>query len=232
MDKNLLVNGEMLLYGDVGDPWGMGDGFTPTDVAGALAEHGPKDITVRINSGGGIAADGMAIHSLLKAHQGKVTMAIDGIAASAASLIAMAGASREIRRGAMMMIHDPSGITMGNVDAHQKAIAKLDKISNNYADVYASTSGKTTEQARSLMKAETWLNADEAVKQGFATKAIDEPPMAMASFDYRIYAHAPRELPMRAKRKAQEIEAATDKVVAPDPGEAAAARMRMRHRQL
>src|SRR3954466_4266420 len=99
MSKQLLVNGEILIYGDVGDPWGWGDGFTPTAVALALADHGAGDVTVRLNSGGGVATDGMAIYSLLKTHPGKVTVAIDCIAASAASLIAMAGDSIEMRQG-------------------------------------------------------------------------------------------------------------------------------------
>jgi ATP-dependent protease ClpP protease subunit len=87
---------------------------SPSPVAQALAENGEGDVKVRINSGGGIATEGMAIYSLLKAHPGKVAMAIDGVAASAASLIAMAGDVRTMRDGAMMMIHDPATITVGN----------------------------------------------------------------------------------------------------------------------
>ena len=105
--KKLLLNGALMLYGDVGDPFGWGDGFSASDVAEALAEHGDGDITVRVNSGSGIANEGMAIYSLLKGHAGKVTIAVDGVAASAASLIAMAGSEIEMRDGAMMMIHDP-----------------------------------------------------------------------------------------------------------------------------
>jgi ATP-dependent protease ClpP protease subunit len=199
MPKTLLVNNEMLLYGDVGDPWGWGDGFTPTDVAQALAEHGHGDITVRINSGGGIAFDGMAIHSILKSHFGKVTTVVDGIAASAASLIAMAGTSREMRQGAMMMIHDPSAITLGTEAHHRAAADKLGKIADNYASVYAMRAGKEKASARATMKAETWLGADEAIAEGFADKTIDEPALEKASFDYRIYAKAPRSLPVRTR---------------------------------
>lgn len=199
MDKTLLVNGELHLYGDVGDPFGWGDGFTPSDVAMALAEHGAGDVKVRLNSGGGIATDGMAIHSLLKAHAGKVTIAIDGVAASAASLIAMAGASIEMRKGAVMMIHDPASITIGNADKHTQAVAKLNLLADNYAGVYAGRAGKKTDEARKLMKAETWLGADEAIAQGFADKTIDEPALEAAQFDYRIYARAPRSLPVRVR---------------------------------
>lgn len=165
-NKNLLLNGAIYLYGAVGDSWG--ECFTAADVALALAEHGVGDVTVRINSGGGIAFDGMAIYSLLKAHPGKVTIAIDGIAASAASLIAMAGDVREMRTGAMMMIHDPSGITIGPADVHEEAAARLHKIAENYAEVYAGVSGKPAKEVRDMMLATTWMSADEAVESGFA----------------------------------------------------------------
>src|SRR4051794_11206645 len=76
MDKDLLINGEVHLFGDVGDTW-SGDNFTPADVAHALAAHGDGDVTVRINSGGGIATDGMAIYSMFKSHPGKVNIVVD-----------------------------------------------------------------------------------------------------------------------------------------------------------
>jgi ATP-dependent protease ClpP protease subunit len=158
----------MLLYGDVGDPWGYGDGFTPSDVAMGLAEHGAGDITVRLNSGGGSAFDGMAIHSLLKTHAGKVTIAIDGVAASAASLIAMGGDRIEIRKGAMLMIHDPSMITMGTEDDHRASAELLGKLAGSYASFMPTARRKTPDAAREIMRAETWLSSDDAVKEGFA----------------------------------------------------------------
>ncbi|MCJ2108036.1 Clp protease ClpP [Methylobacterium sp. E-041] len=203
MDKpSLLVDETILLYGDVGDPWCWGDGFTVADVAGALAEHGPGDITVRVNSGGGIAFDGIAIYSLLLAHAGKVTVVVDGIAASAASLIVMAGDVREIRDGAMMMIHDAAGVTFGTSADHQRSATVLDKLSDQYAGIYAKRAGIDQSAARDLMKAETWFDADEAVAQGFCTGKVEDLAEATASFDYRIYAHAPKSLPRRSKPKA------------------------------
>jgi ATP-dependent protease ClpP protease subunit len=197
--ESLVINEQMHLYGDVGDPWGWGDGFTAEQVAKALVELGSGDITVRMNSGGGIATEGMAIYSLLKAHAGKVTIAIDGVAASAASLIAMAGDEIEMRTGAMMMIHDPSGVTRGPAKVHEDAAAFLHKLADNYASVYAQRSGKTTSAVRKLMLATTWMTADEAVGEKFATRQITEQASAMAAFDYRIYAHAPGEMPVRVR---------------------------------
>lgn len=201
MPKNLLIDGTLYLYGDVGDPWGMGEGFTPDDVVDALAAHGPGDLAVRINSGGGIAFHGMAINALLATHDGNVTVHVDGIAASAASLIAMAGDTIEMRTGAMLMIHDPSGITFGNADVHKQTADRLDRIAENFAAVYAARSGLPVDEVRALMKAETWLGADEAIERGFATRRSDEPSADKAAFDYRIYARAPKGLPLRMRQR-------------------------------
>lgn len=198
-DQSLVINGQIYLYGDVGDPWGWGDGFTGEQVAKALVDLGGGDVVVRINSGGGIATEGMAIYSLLKAHPGKVTVAIDGVAASAASLIAMAGDEIEMRTGAMMMIHDPSGVTRGPAKTHEDAAAFLHKLADNYAAVYALRAGMDAKDVRKLMLATTWMTADEAVAQKFATKQISEPASAMAAFDYRVYASAPEGLPVRVR---------------------------------
>lgn len=195
----IYVGGDILLYGDVGDPWGFGDGFTPSDVAQALAAHGPGEVTVRLNSGGGIAWDGVAIHSLLKAHPSAVNVVIDGLAASAASLIAMAGERIEMRDGAMMMIHDASGVTFGTAADHDKSRAVLDKLSDQYAGLYAARSGRSDGEIREMMLAETWLTAAEAVEAGLATAVIATASAPAASFDYRLYAHAPASLPRRAR---------------------------------
>lgn len=208
MAKNLLLDGEIYLYGNVGDPYGFGEGFTPEQVAEALVEHGPGDVTARINSGGGVAFDGMAIYSLLLAHSGKVTIKIDGVAASAASLIAMAGSEIEMRVGTMMMIHDPSGATFGPAAAHEKSAKTLHKLADNYAAVYAAKTGLGVDEVRNLMLATTWLAADEAVAKKFATKKLDADAHAMAPFDYAMYANAPAHLlPLRPLRPASDARA-------------------------
>lgn len=194
---SLLVGGELLLYGDVGDPWGFGDGFTARDVAMALAEHGPGPLTARINSGGGIAAEGIAIHSLL-AQRGDVTTIVDGTAASAASIIVMAGSERRMRAGATLMIHDLAIITWGNAADHQHSAAVLDKLSEQYAALYARAAGAEPEAMRALMRAETWFTGAEALAAGLVTQADAAAAVTAAAFDYRLYAHAPAGLPQRA----------------------------------
>lgn len=192
----LLIGGEMMLYGAVGASW-WEDSFSAADVVAALAVHGNSDITVRLNSGGGSAFDGAAIHSLLRSHASKgakVKIVVDGIAASAASLIAMAGDQIEMRLGAMMMIHDASGVTIGTSKDHEQSAGALDKISEQYAAVYASRSGKTREETRELMLAETWFGAEDAVAAGFADAVLNDAAEPAAYFDYRAYARAPADL--------------------------------------
>lgn len=207
---SLLVGGELLLYGDVGDPWGYGDGFTARDVALALAEHGPGPLTARINSGGGIAADGIAIYSLL-AQRGDVTTIVDGTAASAASIIVMAGSERRMRAGATLMIHDLAIITWGNAADHQHSAAVLDKLSEQYAALYARAAGAEPEAMRALMKAETWFTGAEALAAGLVTEADAGAAVTAAAFDYRLYAHAPAGLPQRARPTAAAVPPAPTK---------------------
>lgn len=195
--KNLIVNDALQLYGNVGLDLEWREGFTASDVAVSLAEHGDGDIIVRMNSGGGIAAEGMAIYSLLKSHPGKINVVVDGVAASAASLIAMAGDTVRMRDGAMLMIHDPSTITMGNAAAHEKNAAFLHKLADNYAGVYARAAHMKPAAARQIMQAETWYTAQDAVKAGFASEVLADVSVAKAEFDYRIYMHAPADLPLR-----------------------------------
>ncbi|PSJ55768.1 ClpP-like prohead protease/major capsid protein fusion protein [Pseudaminobacter soli (ex Li et al. 2025)] len=200
MTHRLLVGGEVVLYGNVGDIWGDGTGFTDRDVIDALAEVGPGDVSVRVNSGGGYVSHGVAIYNALVAHPGKVTVSVDAIAASSASVIAMAGDSIVMRTGALLMIHDPSGITIGNAEAHRSNAGILDKTADVIAGIYAKRTGANIDAMRELMKTETWLTADEAVAQGFATATDDTAAEAVAAFDYSIYAGLPSSIPQEAHR--------------------------------
>jgi ATP-dependent protease ClpP protease subunit len=219
---SLLVNGEILLYGDVGTTF-WGDGFTPRDVAKSIAAAPDGKLVVRVNSGGGNAFDGVAIHALLKAQSARgVEVRIDGIAASAASLIAMAGTEIVMADGAMLMIHDPSQVTWGNAEDHRKSADTLDAIADSYASVYADRSGKSIADARAIMKAETWYSADEAIEAGFATSK-GEAATTMAAFDYTVYRAAPAALPRRVRPASPAAAAALPRRVRPASPAAAAA---------
>lgn len=163
---------ELELYGEVGwSPWG--DGVTAGDVSNALRAHPTaSEIRLRINSPGGDVWDGMAIYNMLVQHPAKVRVQIDGVAASMASVIAMAGDEIAMAEGAMMMIHDPWTMAAGNAGELRKAADVLDKWGANGAAIYAARSGKTPEKMRQLMLEETWLTAAEAKKLGLVTSVI------------------------------------------------------------
>jgi len=189
----LIVNGELVLYGFVGEGYWETDYFTPRDVLDALLLL-KGDITVRLNSGGGVAMDGLAIYNALKLHDGKVTIIVDAAAVSAASLIAMAGDTVQMTAGSLMMIHDPSTVGFGNADELQAAADVLDKMAGQFASIYATKAGITTEAAREIMKAETWYTADETVAAGFADEVATVDAKAVALFDYRLYPKSPTSL--------------------------------------
>ncbi|MDP3117225.1 MAG: Clp protease ClpP [Phenylobacterium sp.] len=200
-----ILDGELILSGMVGDDF-WGDGFTSGQVIAALAQIGRNaDVTVRLNSGGGIATEGAAIHAALASHKGAVTVIVEGIAASAASLIACAGDVVEMALGSVFMIHDPATITWGTAADHQLAIQMLDSLATSYADTYAEKTGDPTATMRSLMKAETWMTAQEAVDRKFADRlasANDNADQAEPSaFAYALYGKTPDRIAAHASAK-------------------------------
>ncbi|MGV8987809.1 MAG: head maturation protease, ClpP-related [Cypionkella sp.] len=174
---DLILNGEIILTGDVltDDEAGWyGDQeawFSPRVVREALSQMRGA-VTVRLTSGGGIAYAGEAIRSILAGYPGGVTMIVEGLAASAASLIFMGGTERIMSEGALLMIHDPSNLIWGTEEEMRKGADVLGKMADTYAAVYARAAGMTTEEARAIMVAETWLSAEDAVTQGFATSIL------------------------------------------------------------
>lgn len=192
---NVIINGEIVLYGTVGAKFLPDvEFFTDVDVATALATIGASDVRVRINSGGGYADNGVAIYNLLKSHAGKVHVVIDGVAASAASLIAMAGETITMKTGAVMMIHNAQQLSVGNVQDHEKAIEALKAIDSAMADIYAARTGRSRSEIVAEMTAETWMTGEEAVAKKYATHVEAEKSMRAAAFDYRVYAHAPERM--------------------------------------
>lgn len=161
---------ELMIYGRIGGGGWFDEGIGASDVAAALRELGAGPIDVRINSGGGDVFDGVAIHSLLARHSGTVTMHIDGLAASAASFIAMAGDRIVMARNGFMMIHDGMTMTYGNGDSHRASAELLDKVSDNIADMYAERAGEDVEHWRNLMTVNgedgTWYTGQEAMEAG------------------------------------------------------------------
>lgn len=191
---------DIILDGMVGgepDSFWFGDGFSATHVIDALAQIGTEqDITVHLNSGGGIATEGSAIHAALAQHKGKVKVIVEGIAASAASLLAMAGDTITMAAGAIMMIHDPASVTVGDAKAHRKSAEMLEAHGNAYAGVYASRASISLVKARAIMIEETWYTGAEAVAAGFADSSSldDDSETQPAAFAYAAYRNAPTAL--------------------------------------
>lgn len=151
-------------------------------------------LNVHINSPGGSVFDGMAIYNAFARHPGEVVVYVDGLAASIASVIAMAGKRIIIARNANLMIHQPSCITIGTAKDLRKTADTLDMLDVSIAEVYAKRTGKKKEDLQALMQEETWYSAEDAVKDGFADE-IFEGVQAAAKFNLEAfgYAHAPKQ---------------------------------------
>ena len=178
---------DLTVYGYIEDAAFWDDEVGAKQFREALDAHkGVRRINVRINSGGGSAFAGIAMHSMLQAHPAEVLVTVEGLAGSAASLVAMAG-HLTMARGAMLMIHNPAALAMGEADDLRKTAEALDKIRDSLVAIYEAKTGKTPDDLRALLDAETWLTADEAVAEGFADEVAGKVE-AIAKGDAIFYA--------------------------------------------
>ena len=180
---------EVLIYDEIGAYGVTAKGFLAE--LGALPNDAALDL--RLNSPGGSVFDAVAIFNALKRHAGEITVWIDGIAASAASYIAMAGDSVVMPQNAFLMIHDPSGLVMGTAEDMRSTAEALDKVKGSLIQGYAAKSGKSDAEIAALMAAETWLDAQDALALGLIDR-IAEPVKLAASFDIARFRNAPAEL--------------------------------------
>lgn len=159
---------ELVIYSDIGpEEWG---GVSAQAIKAKLdAMKGAGEITVRINSPGGDVFDGFAIYNLLAQHPAKVHVKIDGWAASAASVIAMAGDTIEIAANALMMIHNPWTMAIGDSEAMLKTASLLEQIKGSIVTTYKNKSALSEEEISTLMDAETWFDAEGALNAGLVT---------------------------------------------------------------
>jgi ATP-dependent Clp protease, protease subunit len=196
---------EVAIYDEIGAYGVSAKGFLAE--LGALPDAAPIDL--RLNSPGGSVFDAVAIHNALKRHEGPVTVWIDGIAASAASYVAMAGDEIVMPENAFLMIHDPAGLVMGTA-ADMRAMAEaLDKVKGSLVAGYAAKSGRAAEDIAALMTAETWFDARDALDAGLATR-IAEPVRMAASFDIARFRNAPPALVQAVEAVEAEPETAPD----------------------
>ena len=172
---------ELLLYGEISDASWYGDEVTPKKFAEDLAACGGKDLTVRVNSPGGDVFAAQAIYNQLKAYTGKVTVKIDGMCASAATVIACAGETVIMPSNTIYMIHNPKSAMLGYYDAVQlgKVSDRLTTVKQTIVNVYMGRVGNTLSevQVRHKMDAEEWMTADKAKEYGFVDEITDEIPI-------------------------------------------------------
>ncbi|PRG91362.1 peptidase [Burkholderia multivorans] len=166
------------IYDSIGDNW-EGTGVTAKRISAALRNIGAREVTVNVNSPGGDFFEGVAIYNLLREHKAKVTVNVMGLAASAASVIAMAGDEILMGDGAFLMIHNAWAVAIGNRHDMAAAAATLAPFDAAMAKLYAQRAGISEETAAAMMDKETWIGADQAVKDGFATGKLDSAPLAM-----------------------------------------------------
>ena len=155
------------LEGPIDEESFWGDEITPQMFRDEL-ESGEGDVTVWINSPGGNVFAAAEIYTMLKDYKGSITVKIDAIAASAASVVAMAGDTVQMSPVAMLMIHDPSTVAMGNTKDMEKAIEVLTEVKESIINAYEIKSGLARTKISHMMDDETWLNAKKAVELGFA----------------------------------------------------------------
>lgn len=175
---------EAWIYDEIGY-WGT----SAEDFAQALSKDA-KTITVRLNSPGGSVFQGVAIHNVLRSHPATVNVQVDGVAASIASVIAMAGDSVVMGRGTRMMIHNPSGIAMGNASDFRELADLLDELGKDIAGFYSARAGGSVDQWLASMGAETWYSAQEAVDAGLADSVLgsdDQSKDSAKVFDLKAY---------------------------------------------
>ncbi|MEU4779255.1 head maturation protease, ClpP-related [Micromonospora sp. NPDC023633] len=158
------------IYDEIG--WA---GTSAKDFAGELRALDADEITLRLNSPGGDAWDGIAIYNALRDHKATVHVVVDGLAASAASFIAQAGDRITMNRGAQMMIHDAAGLAIGNARDMRDMAEVLDRVSDSIAGIYAARSGRPMAEFREAMARDTWYTAAEAVDAGLADEVAADP---------------------------------------------------------
>ena len=186
---------EILLYDNIGEDPLFGGGVSAKAFAEALAQVGKQPVTVRINSGGGSVFEGAAMYNMLRQHAKQVTVVVDGLAASIASVIAMAGDVVRMGETSWFMIHAPWTFTMGDAAELRRTADTLEAMGNELQAAYQRKSKASESQVQEWMSTETWINARDAVELKLADEVVE--PMKAAAwvpFDRFGYKHVPEEV--------------------------------------
>lgn len=212
---------EIDVYDVVGDGWFYGS-VSARSVRNTLkAQKNAKLIKLRINSEGGDVFDGFAIYNLLNEHPARVEVDIDALAASVASIIAMAADEVRIASNAWLMIHNAWGAARGEAEDLRRWGDVLEKMSGQAAEIYAARSGLSLDEIRELMDAETWMTAEEALKRGFVDKVIPakkSSAQASARAFARMAVDDYRNVPPAVRALAEQARASVARRSTPEPG--------------
>ena len=185
--KDLMTNTpELVLEGEIASETWWGDEVTPKLFKDELNKYKGKDISVWINSPGGDVIAGSQIYTMLKEHTGKVNVKIDGLAASSASFIAMAGDTIQMSPTAMMMIHLPSTFDWGDKKDFQKTIARLEEVEAAIINAYELKTKLPRDELAKMMEDEMWMNAYRAKELGFIDEVLytDTEEKNQTGFDF------------------------------------------------
>lgn len=177
---------EVMVYDEIGGP-----GVAAAEFVRAIDSLDARTIDVRLNSPGGDSFEAIAMYYALKRHPAKITVHIDGIAASSASFIALGGDRVVMARNAQMMIHEAQGVCAGDSRDMNACANILDACSDNMADIFAEKAGGTVEQWRARMREETWYTAEEAKKAGLIDE-VSNPVRARNAWDLSVFNYAGR----------------------------------------
>lgn len=200
MTKQGADRAEIYLYGQIGQDW-FGEGITAKRFADDLKALGKvNNIDLRVNSEGGDVFAGKAMYTLLVDHRAAIAVHVDGLAASAASLVAMAGDTIEIAEGAFVMIHNAWTWTIGDASDMRRTADLLDTVNGTIRDVYVARTKNKDADVKKWMDAETWMSGKEAVERGFADKLVENLKVAASIRDPKLFKNLPAALrPNRAK---------------------------------
>lgn len=164
---------DVRVYGYIGSVWDEG-GITAAGFAKELDRIGDGGIDLHLNSGGGSVFDAVAMHAALLNHPSDVVSYVDGVAASAASFLAMAGGEVVIEKPAKMMIHDAQGLTYGGPAEHAEMLELLNELSDTIAEMYADRAGGKVADWRAAMRDTTWYSSAQAVEAGLADRVAND----------------------------------------------------------
>lgn len=190
---------ELMLYGAIGSYFDELDGKKTVEQIKAMKGN----ITVRVNSPGGDVFDGIAIMNALKEHgkeKGRVTIIVEALAASIASVIAVGAADELIMsEGSYLMIHNPWTFAIGDAAELEQTAGVLRQLAGTLAGIYSRKTGKTKEEMQALMDAETWMDSAQSLELGFADKADGVESSSVENFDLSMFANVPDGLRIAAK---------------------------------